>query len=189
MQPEPPHPDNGRATQYLQSYAGSFDPLENNPNSSPEDGFQHTGRIGFDWLISGTRTLSGTYLYQVDRSQLGVRRIGEFEGQEESQDSEAEFGLTKHKATLLCSQRLGERLALSSYAEWIHKQFDDEDDSASPPRPGRHDSLFLSSTYLTIGRSEGLVFKLRYLFRMNQSSLAAQDYRDYLLIAGPEFRF
>jgi hypothetical protein len=172
----------------FQAYQGSFDPLENNPNSSPDEGMRHTGELGFTWLLSPSQTLSGAYLFQRDVSEMGVQRIGEFEGREESQDSEAEFDLYKHKATLLYSRRLSPRLILSSYAEWISKNFDEEDD---PPlaRKGRLDALFLSSTHLKIRWSEELSLKLRYLFRANQSSLDTQDYQNHLVFLGPEYRF
>ncbi len=172
----------------FQAYQGSFDPLENNPNTSPDEGSRHTGELGFDWLISSAQTLSGAYLFQSDVSEMGVQRIGDFEGREESQDSEAEFDLGKHKATLLYSLRLSPRLTLSSYAEWLYKDFDEEDD---PPlaREGRTDALFLSSTHLRIRWSEDLVFKLRYLFRADQSSLDSQDYQNHIFFIGPEYRF
>lgn len=172
----------------FQAYQGSFDPLENNPNSSPDEGSRHTGELGFDWLISSAQTLSGAYLFQRDVSEMGVRQIGEFEGREESQDSEAEFDLYKHKATLLYSRRISPRLLLSTYAEWIYKNFDEEDD---PPiaREGRTDALLLSSTHLKIRWSGDLAFKFRYLFRSDHSSLDSQDYRDHLVFLGPEYRF
>lgn len=172
----------------FQAYRGSFDPLENNPNASPDEGTRHTGEIGFDWLVSSAQTLSGTYLVQSDVSEVGVRQIGEFEGREESQDLEAEFDLGKHKATLLYSHRLNRRLLLSSYVEWLHKGFDSEDDPPAP-RMRRTDTLWLSSTHLKFNWSEELAFKIRYLFRANQSSLASQDYRDHILFLGPECRF
>jgi len=172
----------------FQAYRGSFDPLENNPNSSPDEGFRHTGECGFDWLISGVQTLSGTYLFQLDVSEMGVQQIGDFEGNEDSQDSEAEFDLSKHKVTLLYSRRLSRNLTLSSYAEWIHKEFHGEDDPPIP-RERRTDALFLSSTHLKIRCSRDLTFKLRYLFRTNQSSLDSQDYRDHIVFVGPEYRF
>lgn len=179
------------STHYIydfQAYRGSFDPLENNPNSSPDEGGRYTGECGFDWLISGAQTLSGTYLFQLDVSEMGVHQIGDFEGNENSQDSEAEFDLSKHKATLLYSRRLSRKLTLSSYAEWIRKKFHGEDDEPIP-RKGRTDALFLSSTYLKIRWSRDLSFKIRYLFRTNQSSLDSQDYRDHIVFVGPEYRF
>lgn len=168
----------------FQAYQGSFDPLENNPNTSPDEGARHTGELGFDWLISPAQTLSGAYLFQSDVSEMGVQRIGDFEGREESQESEADFDLSKHKATLLYSRHLSPRLTLSSYAEWIYKNFDEEDEL-----PGRTDALFLSSTHLKIRWSGDLAFKLRYLFRSGQSSLDSQDYRNHIVFLGPEYRF
>ena len=172
----------------FQAYQGSADPLENNPNHSPSEGDRHTGKIGFDWLISGTQTLSGTYLFQRDVSEVGGQQIGDFEGLEDSQDFESEFDFGKHKITLLYSRRLSRRLMLSSYAEWIRKKFDSEDDPPFP-RGTRIDKLFLSSTHLKIRWSEDLTLRIRYLFRLNQSSLGSQDYRDHILFFGPEYRF
>jgi len=172
----------------FQAYRGNFDPLENNPNSSPDEGSRHTGKCGFDWLISGSQILSGTYLFQLDVSEMGVHQIGDFEGSEESQDSEAEFDLSKHKVTLLYSHRVRRKLTLSSYAEWIRKKFHGEDDLPIP-RKRRTDALFLSSTHLKIRFSRDLSFKLRYLFRTNDSSLDSQDYLDHILFVGPEYLF
>ena len=172
----------------FQAYQGSFDPLENNPNASPDEGARHTGELGFDWLISGGPTLSGSYLFQSDVSEKGVRQIGEFEGHEGSQDLEAEFDLGKHKGTLLYSHRLGRRLVLSSYVEWLRKRFDSEDDPPSP-RPRRTDALWLSSIHLKFNKSKTLAFRFRYLFRANQSSADSQDYHNHLFFLGPEYRF
>ena len=172
----------------FQSYRGSFDPLENNPNSSPDEGSRHTGESGFDWLISGVQTLSGMYLFQFDVSEKGVQQIGDVEGSEDSQDNEAEFDLSKHKVTLLYSRRLSHKLTLSSYAEWIHKKFHSEDDPPVP-REKRTDALFLSSTHLKIRWSGALDLNLRYLFRTNRSSLDRQDYQDHIVFFGPEYRF
>ena len=172
----------------FQAYRGSFDPRENNPNSSPDEGGRYTGECGFDWLISGAQALSGTYLLQLDVSEMGVHQIGDFSGSEETQDSEAEFDLSKHKVTLLYSRRINRKLTLSSYAEWIRKKFHGEDDLPLL-RKGRIDALFLSSTHLKIRWSQDLCFRIRYLFRTNQSSLDSQDYRDHILFLGPEYRF
>ncbi len=172
----------------FQVYRGSFDPLENNPNSSPDEGMRYAGKGGFDWLISGVQALSGTYLYQLDTSEKGVQQIGDFEGNEGSQDNEAEFDLAKYKATLQYSHRLSPKLTFSSYAEWIRKKFDSEEDLPLP-RERRIDMLFLSSTHLKIRWSEDLSLKIRYLFRTNQSSLNSQDYRDHIVFIGPEYRF
>ena len=117
-----------------------------------------------------------------------MQQIGDFEGNENSQDSEAEFDLSKHKVTLLYSRRISRQLTLSSYAEFIHKKFHSEDDPPIP-RKKRTDSLYLSSTHLKIRWSRDLAFKLRYLFRANQSSVNSQDYRDHIVFVGPEYRF
>ena len=172
----------------FQAYRGSFDPLENNPNSSPDEGGRYTGECGFDWLLSGSQMLSGTYLFQLDVSEAGVNQIGDFTGHEDSQDSEAEFDLSKHKVTLLYSHRINRKLTFSSYAELIRKKFHSEDDEPLP-RKRRIDSLLLSSTYLKVRWTRDLSFKIRYLFRTNQSSLDSQDYRDHIIFIGPEYRF
>ena len=61
-------------------------------------------------------------MYQIDSSEsMALDQIGNIEGQEDSQDSEAEFDLKKHKATLLFSQRLNEKVTISAYEEVIFK--------------------------------------------------------------------
>ena len=50
--------------------------------SSPEEGRRQTVRLGFDWVFRGTQALSGTYSAQVDKAELGVNEIGDFEGHE-----------------------------------------------------------------------------------------------------------
>ena len=171
-----------------QSYEGTANLRENNPNASPEDGSRQTGRIGFDWLFSTRHTLSGTYTFQEDVSESGGQQIGGFEGHEGSQDYEAEFDLYKHKATLLYTWRASKTITVSAYEEWIRKNFDEEDD-LEIAREERTDVLFLSSTYATVRLTDRLLLRVRYLFRMNKSSSAAQDYTDHILFAGPEYRF
>ena len=125
-------------------------------------------RLGFDWLLAHRHSFSGTYLYQNDEAEVGeLQQIGGFEGSEESQDNEAEFDLFKHKATILYSVTLSRRWVVSTYSEFIIKNFDDETDS-EPTTAGRNDALFLSSTYLRYKVSQKYALKFRYLFRMNE---------------------
>ncbi|MEW6750123.1 MAG: hypothetical protein AB1505_04000 [Candidatus Latescibacterota bacterium] len=172
----------------IQAYRGSYDPLEGDPNTSPDEGFRHTVELGCDWLLSGAQALGLTYAFQVDRSEMGLGPIGPFEGHEDSQDAEAEFALTKHKATVLYARRLTGRLAFSSYLEWIRKDFDDEDD-APLQRQGRTDALYLSASHVKLRWSERLVLRLRYLYRTNRSTLSAQDYANHIVAIGPEYAF
>jgi hypothetical protein len=172
----------------LQSYEGTADPQENNPNPAPEDGLRHTLRLGFDWLAPPRHVLNGTYTFQNDQSEDEGLEIGEFEGHEESQDNEAEFGLTKHKATLLYSFRLNRRTTISAYEEWIYKNFD-PDDKLVPPKPGRTDILFLSAVHAKYKWTDAWRLKFRYLFRMNNSSASGEDYTDHIIFIGPEYSF
>ncbi len=176
----------------LQLYAGTADPQENNPNTAPEDGVRQTLRAGFDWHLSGYRLLSGSYMLQNDNSGQDEKdgssvQIGDFEGYEDSQDSEAEFDLHKHKFTLLYSHRLNPRLTLSFYEEFIYKFWEDEDDPV--PVEARDDLLFLSSAFLKYKWRDNLHLRLRYLYRMNESTAQTNDYVDHIFFVGPEFRF
>ena len=172
----------------LQFYEGTANPQENNPNTAPDDGFRQTLRLGVDWLPSPRHILNGTYMFQVDRAKDESLEIGEFEGHEESQDNEAEFGLVKHKATLLYSFRLSKRTTIAAYEEWIYKNFDDEED-IEIPRAGRTDFLFLSSMHAKIKWTDKALLKFRYLFRMNASSASGEDYTDHIVFIGPEYVF
>jgi hypothetical protein len=187
----------------LQVYKGSASPQDAQDQvSSPEEGRRQTVRLGFDWVFRGTQALSGTYSAQVDKAELGVNEIGDFEGHEGSQDSEAEFDLLKQKATLLYSVPLSRRLVLSIYNEVIHKTFDDqelefEDEDGHEVEPegdptiiqeGRADLLFLSSSYLRVKIRPRLSLKVRYLFRMNASSEGDRDYTNHILSVGLDFK-
>lgn len=176
----------------LQLYAGTADPRENNPNTAPDDGVRQTLRAGFDWHLSDYRLLSGTYMLQNDNSGQDEEdgsglQIGDFEGHEESQDNEAEFDLHKHKFTLLYSHRFNPRLTLSLYEEFIYKFWEDEEGPI--PVEARDDLLFLSSAFLKYKWRDNVRLRLRYLFRMNESTADANDYVDHIVFAGPEFRF
>jgi hypothetical protein len=171
----------------LQFYEGTANPQENNPNAAPEDGLRQTVRLGFDGLFSARHVVSGTYVFQDDRSEF-EHLFGDFEGQEGSQDQETEFNLSKHKATLLYSYRPSSRITLSAYEEWIYKNFDDEEHGEFP-REGRTDFLFLSSIHSKIKLTDDVLVKLRYLFRLNQSSLASEDYVDHIVFIGPAYAF
>jgi hypothetical protein len=191
----------------LQYYRGTADPQENNPNASPEEGKRRAIKIGFDWVLSPQRLLSGTYTFQDDQSDTadGVRQINDFEGYEGSQDIEAEFDLRKHKTTLLYSHRWGRRYTVSIYGEWIRKRFnqtieidletgkedgaDDDENEIKLSGERRTNSLFLSSAFVKARLNDRWRLKLRYLFRLQRSSAPRQDYTDHLFFFGPEFSF
>jgi hypothetical protein len=179
----------GLTTYYLidlQRYAGTATPQDAEAEASPEDGERAMLRVGFDWLIGGS-SLTGTYSVQEDEGDLGVQQIGDIEGPVGSQDNEAEFDLVKRKATLLYAVPLTGRLVLSSYAEWIHKRFDDEE-RLKLALPRRTDTLYLTATDLRIRIDEALSLKLGYLFRGNSSSVDLLDYGNHILSAGLTYR-
>ena len=173
----------------FQLYDGAADPQAEGPDARPDEGSRHTVRSGFDWLMSPRQAVSGTYMMQIDNSEFESIKIGDFEGDEGSQENEAEFDLTKHKATLLYTHRLKESVSLSAYEEWIRKKWDESDDSPDRQKSERTDNLFLSSLFLTYKWQPQLPFKFRYLFRMNASSTDLQDYVDHILFVGPEYKF
>ena len=78
-------------------------------------------------------------------------------------------------------------LLLSSYAEWIHKAFDDEE-RLKQRLPKRTDTLLLSATHLRIRLDTNLSMKLRYLYRSNRSSVDLLEYGNHILSVGLEFR-
>ena len=173
----------------LQLYEGTANPQEFRNISSPEGGSRHTLRTGFDWLVSPRRTLSATYMYQIDSSEsMALDQIGNIEGQEDSQDSEAEFDLKKHKATLLFSQRLNEKVTISAYEEVIFKNWEDEEE-LTVLQNARDDQLFLSSIFVKYKWRARTHVKFRYLFRANDSSSDSNDYTDHIVFLGPEVRF
>lgn len=173
----------------LQLYEGTANPQEFVDISAVEGGSRHTLRSGFDWLVSSQNTLSATYMYQIDSSSsTGLDQIGGVEGHEDSQDNEAEFDLKKHKATVLYSHRLNAKVTISAYEEYIAKIWEDEEE-ISALQNARDDHLFLSSTFVKYKWRDTVHLKLRYLFRMNDSSSSANDYTDHIVFAGPEIRF
>ncbi|MFP6647409.1 MAG: hypothetical protein VCF24_28195 [Candidatus Latescibacterota bacterium] len=145
----------GLTTYYLvdlQSYSGEASPQDAEAEASPQDGRRGMIRVGFDLIFAGSHSLSGTYSLQEDEADLGVQQIGDIEGPNGSQDNEAEFDLIKQKATLL-SFPLSRRLLLSTYAEWIRKDFDDEE-RRQQRLPKRTDTLLFSATHLRPTRRE-----------------------------------
>ncbi len=173
----------------LQLYEGSANPQEFQNITPVEGGSRHTLRTGFDWLVSSRQTLSATYMYQIDSSSsMSLDQIGGVEGHEDSQDSESEFDLKKHKATVLYSRRLNDKVTISAYEELISKMWEDEEE-LSVLQNARDDLLFLSSVFVKYKWRDTTHLKLRYLFRMNDSSSIANDYIDHIVFAGPEIRF
>ena len=180
----------GLTTYYLvdlQSYAGEAQPQDAEAEASPQDGRRAMARVGFDWLFAGRHALSGTYSIQQDEADLGVQQIGDIEGPDGSQDNEAEFDLVKQRATLLYSVPLSKRVLLSTYLEWIHKGFDDEE-RLKQLLPRRTDTLLLTSSHLRIRLNSDLSLKLRYLYRGNRSSVDLLEYGNHIGSVGFEFR-
>ncbi|MDA0337136.1 MAG: hypothetical protein O2782_18395 [bacterium] len=180
----------GLTTYYLvdlQRYAGEAQPQDAEAEASPQDGNRVLAQVGFDWLFAGRHSLSGTYSIQQDEADLGVQQIGDIEGPDGSQDNEAEFDLDKQKATLLYAVPLSTRVLLSTYAEWIHKDFDDEE-RLRQRLPRRTDTLLLTSTHLRIRLNSDLSLKLRYLYRGNRSSVDLLEYGNHIASVGVEFR-
>jgi hypothetical protein len=174
----------------LQVYEGTSNLQEFRDVSAPEDGVRHTLRTGFDWLVSARQTLSATYMYQIDTSEsvIGLDQIGTVEGTEDSQDSDAEFDLKKHKATLLFSRRVNDKVTISAYEEFIIKAWEEEEEF-TVLQNARDDVLFLSSLFVKYKWSDRTHLKFRYLFRTNDSSFSANDYIDHIVFVGPEVRF
>lgn len=194
----------------LQFYRGTSDPQAGGPLAQPDEGWRQTVRGGFDWLLFNRHLLSGTYMFQNDQSEVEVRKIGNFVGHEDTQDNDAEFDLQKQKATLLYSHRFSKRVSLSLYQELIHKRWsdavrvfeedqkkeeseneenDDELRNDSTFSTARTDWLLLSSAFLKYKWQDDIQIRLRYLFRMNNSTSAPSDYRDHIFFIGPEFQF
>lgn len=171
----------------LQRYTGEASPQDAEAEASPHDGRRLMFRAGFDWLFGGRHSLSGTYSHQEDEADLGVQQIGDIEGPDGSQDNEAEFDLIKQKVTLLYAVPLSKRLLLSTYAEWIHKDFDDEE-RLKQALPRRTDTLLLSATHLRIRLDHNLSLKLRYLYRGNRSSVDLLEYGNHTGSVSVEYR-
>jgi hypothetical protein len=167
----------------LQHYDGTATPEDTDPVRSPNGGTRISGKAGFDWLPANGHALSGTYVVQDDRAELGVGQIGGYEGHEESQDSDAEFDLVKHKATLLYALPLAPGLSASSYTELIFKNVDGRDDEPVP-QAERQDLLWLSASELRVRLRPGLDLRLRYLVRGTESTREVREYVDHVLSVG-----
>ena len=173
----------------LQLYDGAANPEDEDPDARPDEGSRHTLRTGFDWLVSARRALSATYMLQIDNSEFEFVQIGDFEGDEGSQENEAEFDLAKQKLTLLYTHKLNDKLSASAYEEWIHKKWDGDEEASDLEERERSDNLFLSSAFVTYKWDSDFHLKLRYLFRMNASSSDVHDYVDHIIFVGPEYNF
>ncbi|MBT6145092.1 MAG: hypothetical protein HOH74_06665 [Gemmatimonadetes bacterium] len=171
----------------VQGYNGEGSPQDAEAEASPQDGQRGMVRVGFDWLFASRHALSGTFSLQQDEADLGVQQIGDIEGPDGSQDNEAEFDLIKRKASLLYTVPLTTRLLFSTYAEWIHKDFDDEE-RLIQSLPKRTDSLLLSSSHLRFRLDGNLSLKLRYLYRASRSSIDLLEYGNHITSVGIEFR-
>ncbi len=165
----------------LQRYIGTATPAE--VVASPRDGQRLGLRLGMDGLFAGRHSVSVIYTFQSDEADLGLKRIGDPENPESTQDIEAEFDLDKHKVTLHYGVPIGRHWLVSSYTEWIKKGFDDEIDVADPFR-GRRDTLLLSALHLRYRINRIWSVKLRYLYRSNDSSIARADYKAHLISLG-----
>lgn len=165
----------------LQRYIGTATPTE--VTASPRDGQRNGIRLGIDGLFANRHSLSIIYSFQADEADLGVKRIGDPENPENTQDIEAEFDLNKHKVTVHYGVPVGDRWLVSSYTEWIRKNFDDEIDVQDPFR-GRRDTLLLTSMHVRYRLNRSWSARMRYLYRSNDANAARADYSAHLLSLG-----
>ena len=174
----------------FQYYQGSYNASEKDPLSSPEAGYRHTGEIGFESFFAGKNTLIGYYAFQVDDSSgQGVEQIGDYRGEDENLEVDAEFNFAKHKGTILYSHRFNNRFSLSLYGEYIYKLFFERNEQALFMGKERTDQLLLSSIWVKAELFSGLYAKTRYLYRMNESSSDYEDFQDHIFSLGLEYRF
>ena len=171
----------GFAQEDIQRYVGSATPSE--LVASPRDGQRYGLRLGGDGLFAGRHSLSIIYTFQSDEADLGVKRIGDPDNPESTQDIEAEFDLDKHKVAIHYGVPLSKRWLFSNYTEWIKKNFDNEIDVADPFR-GRRDTLLLSTLHLRYKLNSTWSVKLRYLYRSNDANIARSDYTAHLISIG-----
>lgn len=174
----------------FQYYQGSFNAGTRDPLSSPEAGYRHTGEIGFEAIFARKNFLTGSYSLQVDNSSgQSVEQIGDFRGDDENLEVDAEFNFIKHKGTLLFSHKFNERFTLSLYEELINKTFLERNEEQFFGNNERNDMLFLSSIWFKARLVSELYAKTRYLYRMNQSSLNYEDFQDHIVYFGVEYCF
>lgn len=173
----------------FQVYQRDFTNAEH-PDGDAGLGFKHTGKVGFEGFFLKKNVLIGTYTFQIDRSlSEGVSQVEAFEGEEESLDVEAEFNYLKHKGTLLYSHRFNDRLSLSFSEELIYKRFVEGEEDLLEWEFLRSDILVLSSIFLKVGLFEHWSAKAKYLFRMGESSVHANDFYDHLVYLGIQYGF
>jgi len=171
-------------------YTGSLEANNDDRMTSPESGYRQTGEIGFDSFFAGKNSLSGSYAFQVDDTSVeGIERIGDFDGDELSNEVYAEFNFTKHKGMILYNHKFNKRFSFSMYNELIKKVFIESGHPFSSFQSHRSDLLFLSSTWVSAGIYDGLYGKLRYVYRMNESEKDVEDYQDHIISLGLEYRF
>jgi hypothetical protein len=174
----------------FQYYQGSYNSSTDDPRSSPEAGYRHTGEIGFESFFAKKNSLIGSYTFQVDDSSgQSIEQIGSFQGEDENLEVDAEFNFAKHKGTLLYSHRFNDRFTLSLYQEFIHKTFFERNKPRLFQAKERTDQLYLSSVWLRARLASELYAKARYLYRMNQSSTDYEDFQDHIFYLGMEYRF
>ena len=178
-----------------QYYLGSYNAQTGDPESSPSSGTRSSGTVGFDLLLSGHDSLSGTGSVQVDSSSgQGVNQIGARSVDDEALEVDAEFDFVKLRLSLLYSHRLGRLLTLSVYQELIRKNFFDEPlrqrrEVEDGPKPERIDVLWLGSAWLSARLSDQVYAKARYVHRRNHSTVRAEEYRNHIFYLGLEYRF
>ncbi len=174
----------------FQYYQGSYNSSTQDPLSSPEAGYRHTGEIGFESFFAEKNSLIGSYTYQLDDSSgQSVEQIGDFRDDNENLEVDAEFNFAKHKGTLLYSHRFNDRFTLSLYEEVIHKTFFERNKAQLFMGKERTDQLFLSSVWFKARMFSELYAKTRYLYRMNQSSSDYDDFQDHVFLLGFEYRY
>jgi len=182
------------STYYLydfQYYLGSYNSSTNDPLSSPESGYRHTGEIGLEASFLDQNNLVAAYTFQYDNSTgSGLNQIGNFEGETESLDIDAEFNFIKHKGSLLYSHVFNDRFTLSLYNEFILKAFIEREPLLEEGYESeRRDLLFLTSAWLDARLYQTLYAEARYIFRMNDSTVDYEDFQDHIVSLGVEYRF
>lgn len=157
---------------------------------APSRVVRHSGEAGFEAYFASRHALIGAYSYFTDDAEDdGASQIGEIQAEAENLESEAEFDLSRHKATMLYSVRLGERFALSFYNELQAKSFNQPILDVDRKVRDRDDFLWLTSTWLKARLTGELYGTARYLYRMNESSTRRFEFEDHIGLAGMEFRF
>jgi hypothetical protein len=179
-------------------YRGKMGASQEDGTSSLSGGFRHTAEIGLDWVFAGKNNVTAAYIFQVDNSeQDNWVQHGDFQGDQGSLESEADFNFIKNKGTLLFSHRFNKRFSLTLYNEFIYKHYLSRALEGNPVDtlngvevvPARTDMLFLTSAWLSVRLLNDVFGKIRYIFRMNESTQNEYDYTNHIGSIGLEFHF